>query len=301
MNNLEEYKICKADSKEWARYHAIYRLSNFNEWMSLSFQGDIDRYLKVDFCYWVMVGGIKAGGALIKPNMLKCIFTIPPFNNKEILINKLSKYVETISDKSKPIEVPDADLESVKYYQYIGYKLGEVNKLMVCPTNKYEVTWDEQYEIISPDESRHAADMAELYFQSYSKNKLPQIAAQSYEFQVSSVNVCFNFINGGSVPKDWSTLVLDKLTNKLVAACTVALVNNLPYILDFVVHPEYQRRGLATKMMQRTLNLFKNEYPAIRLNITVGNDAEILYNKLGFISLAETALMKKEWHNEKIN
>lgn len=73
------------------------------------------------------------------------------------------------------------------------------------------------------------------------------------------------------------------------------------YQLNFVVHPEYQRRGLATKMMKRTLNLFKNDYPAIRLNITVGNDAEILYNKLGFISLAETALIKKEWHNEKIN
>ncbi|WP_017415482.1 hypothetical protein [Clostridium tunisiense] len=44
MGHLDIYKINRANSEEWSKYHAIYKLSNFNEWMSLSFQSDIERY-----------------------------------------------------------------------------------------------------------------------------------------------------------------------------------------------------------------------------------------------------------------
>lgn len=291
MCNLEDYKICKADSYEWARYHAIYRLSNFNEWMSLKFQGDIDRYKKVDFCYWVTKGDKRIGGALVKANMLKCIFTIPPFNNKKILIEKLSLYADSISDKSNAIEVPDADLKSIEHYESLGYNLDTINKLMVCATNEFDVHWEEQYRIISP-EIEDSEAMAKLYYETYRKNKVSE--NQSYEFQVSSVNVYFNHVSSMKVPNSWSTLIYNISTNKLIAACIVGLVNELPYILDFVVHPEFQRKGLASKMMKRTLNLVASDYPAIRLNVVVGNDAEIFYDKLGFISLVEKGHMKKK-------
>ncbi|SUY47101.1 N-acetyltransferase GCN5 [Clostridium putrefaciens] len=292
MCNLEEYKICKADPKEWGKYYAIYRLSNFNKWMPLSFEAECNRYTKVDFCYWVTKDDNRVGGAFVKANMLKCVFTIPPFNDKKTLIKKLSLYVDSVSDKGKEIEIPDADLKSIEYYESLGYKIKEVNKLMVCATNKFNVTFEEQYKIISP-QKEHAEAMAELYYEAYRKNKFSYIASQSYDFQVSNVNVYFNHISCMNVTNDWSTLIYDISTNKLIAACIVGLVNDLPYILDFVVHPEFQGRGLASKMIKRTLNLAANDYPAIRLNITVGNDAEIFYNKLGFISLAETVTMKK--------
>jgi len=82
-------------------------------------------------------------------------------------------------------------------------------------------------------------------------------------------------------------------TNEFIAACTVGFVNDLPYILDFVVHPEYQKKGLASKMMQRTLSLQHKRYPAIRLSITEGNNAEEFYEKIGFISLAKKGYMSK--------
>ena len=181
MCNLEEYKICKADSKEWARYHAIYRLSNFNEWMPLSFQGEIDRYKNVEFCYWVTKGNKRIGGALVKPNMIKCLFTIPPFNDKKILIEKLSLYLDSISEKNKPIEVTAVDLKSIKDYEILGYKLDQINKLMVCATNTFDVTWEEHYKIISP-QIEHAEAMAKLYYETYSKNKFSYIASQSFDF-----------------------------------------------------------------------------------------------------------------------
>lgn len=292
MHNLREYQICKADSEEWARYHAIYRLSNYNEWMPLSFQGEIDRYKSIDFCYWVTKNNKRIGGALVKPNMIKCIFTIPPFSDNKILFEKLSLFVDSISVKNKPIEVFAFDFESAKYYKELGYKLDSIDKLMVCATNTYDVTWEENYIIKSP-QLEHAEAMAKLYYETYSKNAFSYIAAQSYEFQVSSVNVYFNHIKRMNVPNDWSILIFDAIANMLIAVCTVGLVNGLPYIFDFVVHPEFQRKGLATKIMKRTLDCLSRSYPAIRLNITVGNDAEIFYNKIGFVSLAQNAKMKK--------
>ncbi len=293
MCNLEEYKICKADSEEWGRYHAIYRLSNFNEWMPLSFQGEIDRYKVADFCYWVIKDDKRIGGAFVKPNMLKCIFVIPPFSDKKILIEKLSLYVESISDRNKAIEVPDADLKLVEHYERLGYKLDRINKLMICATNTFDVAWEEELKVINP-KIEHFESMAQLYYETYSKSKLLYLASQSYDFQVSSVNVYFNHISSMNVPNEWSTLIYHTPTNKLIAACAVGLVNGLPYILDFAVHPEFQGKGLASKMMKRTLNLAAGNYPAIRLNVTVGNDAELFYNKLGFTSLAEKAYMTKK-------
>jgi len=292
MNYLDEYKVCKANSEEWARYHAIYRLTNFNEWMSLSFQSDINRYKKVDFCYWVVKGDKRVGGAFIKPNMIKCIFTIPPFHNYQELIAVLTSYVESISDKSNSIVIPDGDMKLIEYYGNAGFNLQRVDKLMVCPTKEFDVTWEERYKIIIPQDE-HRDDMAKLYYKTYSKNKFEYLATQTYDFQVSSVNVYFNHISAMKVPNDWSTLIYDNVTDKFVGACAVGLVNELPYILDFVVHPEFQGKGLASKMIERTMNLFFKNYPAIRLSVTVGNDAEVFYDKLGFTSLAEKGYLVK--------
>lgn len=294
MDNLNEYKIIKAIPEEWARYHAIYRLSNFNEWMSLSFKNDIDRYKKGDCYYWILKDDKRIGGAVIKPNILKCVFTIPPFHNSKELIEILTWHVETISHKGMDIVINDADLRFVEYYKNIGFFLERTEKIMVCPTNEFKVTWEDRYKIIVP-EREHSEAMAKLYFEAYSNSKLNYIKTQSYDFQVSNVEVYFDHIKAINVTNEWSTLIYDTVTNKFIGACIVGFVNELPYILDFVVHPDFQRKGLASKMIHRTLNMLFQSYPAIRLNVTVGNDAEVFYDKLGFISLVEAGYMTKKF------
>lgn len=291
MRVLEEYKICKANSEEWSRYHAIYRLSNFNEWMPMSFQGELNRYNKLELCYWITKNNKKVGGALIKSNMIKCIFTIPPFKINEEIIKELILYVSCICDMSEDIIIPDADLKSIECYEMIGFELQRVDKLMVCATDNYDIIWDKQYSIVIPEE-KYAQDMTKLYYETYRKNKLEYISTQSYEYQEQNVKSYFNHRETMNAPVEWSTLVYDSTTNKLIGACIVSLVYELPYILDFVVHPEYQRKGLATNMIKRTLDIVASNYPAIRLNVTVGNDAEQFYGKMGFVSLAEKAYVK---------
>lgn len=75
----------------------------------------------MDCCYWIERDGKRIGGALIKPNILKCIFAIPPFHDNIELIEVLTLYVNSISDRSKDIVIPDSDLRLIEYYTNIGY------------------------------------------------------------------------------------------------------------------------------------------------------------------------------------
>ncbi|WP_160680709.1 GNAT family N-acetyltransferase [Clostridium sp. C8-1-8] len=291
MQCINEYEVVQAVSEQWARYHAIYRLTKVNEWMSLSFEGDIERYKNVSFCYWVLHKGIKVGGALIKPNMIKCVFVIPPYEIEQI-IKSVANYAEKISDNNEVIVVQDADKDSLSYYTCLGYELNEINKIMVRATEKFEVSFEPEYKLCEP-KLENKESMAELYYETYRANKPKVISQQSYEFQTVSVDTYFSHTSQNNIPREWSTLIFEAKTNRLIGNCTVGLVNELPYILDFVVHPDFQNRGLASKMIKRTLSLLIDKYPAVRLSVQIGNDAEVFYSKLGFIGLSEKYMLSK--------
>jgi ribosomal protein S18 acetylase RimI-like enzyme len=53
---------------------------------------------------------------------------------------------------------------------------------------------------------------------------------------------------------------------------------------DIAVHPEYQRRGLATRMLKKALTILKSEYSILRFGVAMGNPAESVYYNLGFLS-----------------
>jgi ribosomal protein S18 acetylase RimI-like enzyme len=291
MMDIDQYEVVQAVSEEWARYHAIYRLTKVNEWMSLSFQGDIVRYRNLKCCYWVLYKGVRIGGAIIKPNMIKCVFVIPPYKMEQI-IAAVDNYAEKISVRNEMLVVQDADKESLNYYRSLGYELNEINKIMVRATEKFEVSFGSEYKLCEPKLENKEA-MTKLYYETYRANKLKAISEQSYEFQSISVDTYFSHTSQNNIPSEWSTLIFEAKTNRLIGNCTVGLVNELPYILDFVVHPDFQRRGLASKMMKRTLKLLIDKYPAIRLNVQVGNDAEVFYSKIGFVSLSEKYMLSK--------
>lgn len=44
-------------------------------------------------------------------------------------------------------------------------------------------------------------------------------------------------------------------------------------------------------MLKHALTILKEEYPVLRLFVTLGNDAELFYSKLGFLSGIETTEM----------
>lgn len=60
---------------------------------------------------------------------------------------------------------------------------------------------------------------------------------------------------------------------------------------DIAVKPSFEKRGLAKNMLKRALTVLKEQYPTLRLFVTLGNDAEMLCHKMGFLAGRETIEM----------
>lgn len=88
-----------------------------------------------------------------------------------------------------------------------------------------------------------------------------------------------------------STLIYEKKTNELVGACLISIWEDWPNVYDIAVKPSFQKRGLAKNMLKRALTVLKEGYPTLRLFVTLGNDAEMLYHQMGFLAGTETTEM----------
>lgn len=88
-----------------------------------------------------------------------------------------------------------------------------------------------------------------------------------------------------------STLIYEKKTNELVGACLISIWEEWPNVYDIAVKPSFQKKGLAKNMLKRSLTILKKQYPTLRLFVTLGNDAEMVYHKMGFLAGTETTEM----------
>jgi len=77
----------------------------------------------------------------------------------------------------------------------------------------------------------------------------------------------------------------------LASACLVSFFepHNAPLVVFLMTRPETKRRGLARRLLQRSMNALLDEgYTRLTLVVTDGNDpAQRLYKSMGFASIAE--------------
>ena len=70
--------------------------------------------------------------------------------------------------------------------------------------------------------------------------------------------------------------------NKEIGATNFFEENN-EYVVGLVlIHPDYQRKGIATKIIKDYINIARNNNKSIRLSTYKYNPAKKLYERLGF-------------------
>lgn len=281
------YSIEKAQWEEFSVYFAVYEIFKVNVWFRQSFDAYCSVLKNCDICFWIKKDNFRIGGVLLDLNYMNCLFLQPPHNEYDLIIGKLKKLLLTCSDSSKPIYVGAVKPDKVKYYQRAGFKIGESRRCMIRPTEEFHVTWDCDYEIVSATEDKKS-DIVKLFTEAFSNESKDEV---NFEKENESVEFYFTKSSTNTLVNKASTLIYEKKTNELVGACLISIWEDWPNVYDIAVKPSFQKRGLAKNMLKRALTVLKEGYPTLRLFVTLGNDAEMLYHQMGFLAGVETTEM----------
>lgn len=283
------YSIEKAQWEEFSVYFAVYEVFETNIWFRQSFDTYCSVLKDCDICFWIKKDNFRIGGVLLDLNYMNCLFLQPPHNEYDLIIGKLKNLLLTYSDSNKPIYVGTVKPDKVKYYQRAGFKSGESRRCMIRPTEEFHITWDCDYEIVSVTEDKKS-DIAKLLTEAFS-NEGESKDGTNFQRENESVEFYFAKNPKNTLVNKASTLIYKKKTNELVGACLISIWEDWPNVYDIAVKPSFEKRGLAKNMLKRALTVLKEGYPTLRLFVTLGNDAELLYHKMGFLAGTETTEM----------
>lgn len=81
------------------------------------------------------------------------------------------------------------------------------------------------------------------------------------------------------LPKPIEIILCD---NKLCGYCFIEHMTNHIYIHELMISPEYQGRGIGTKIITDTIEKARQKNIPVRLQVLKENKAQDLYRKLGF-------------------
>lgn len=283
----EEYIIYKAGWEEFSVHFATYVVGAENVCFRQSF--DISRSVLKDYdnCFYIEKNGSRIGGVLIEPNYICYLFLQPPYNEEYYkVLAMLKTLLINWSDNSKSIEAFSVKPEELKHYLRLGFRRGESRRCMIRPTEVFDISFRDSHVHLAPSKS-HITKIATLFNKAFADGvgEDGQLSKGEHE---EALMAYFKENSGEAILKKASTLIYDNETKELVGACLISLWEGWPNIYDIVVKPSHQGKGLASLMIKRALTVLKEEYPVLRLFVTLGNSAEALYYNLGFLPGAHT-------------
>lgn len=279
----EGFQLELADNAEYAPYYAVYR-ANDNIGFRNNFQQKLDVVGRDDISYWIKKDGFKIGGVWIQPNNISGLFVIPPFNDTYRVLKLLKKTLVFWSDENKDIEAFTNNLAQNDYFTRLGFRVTEMGRWMIRPTESYEISWDDRFQIVNlKKESRE--EIGKLFYEAFKDHPGDNYSIEKYLKDIDYYFEHYSHIEGLDQA---SSLIYDKETKLLIGACLVSEWNEWPLIYDIGVKKEYRGLGLASNMIKKALTLTKEKYPAMRLHVTIGNKAESVYYNLGFLPAEKT-------------
>lgn len=279
------YSLRRGDKHIFAVYQTIYSDADIEQWHDWNYR--LNDTTWSDNCFFLYKGTEKVGGAIIQSNLIMFGFLIPPFCDRDKFYQLLNQVLIEWSSPEKAISAKGILPKDVDSLQALGYRVKCVRKIMIRPTDVFDIVWDPRFTIKTPTKE-NAKDVANVLFNSFKGGIAWEV------FGEQSIDECENdflrvikMYESGGAP-DVSVLVFDNEKKQFVGTCISGIYpqrpNNFCEIYDVAVIPEYRGFGLAKKMLQYVITTAEKYSPAIYLHMVVGNSAETVYKKTGFVS-----------------
>lgn len=295
------FMLVRANEAEYGIHYAIYVGVDEEftySWNTLSHCPDGEDCQR----FWIFKDNKRVGGVVIEPNYLSHFFVESPHTvDKFQVISELDNALLQWSDHNRKIYSYMIQPKDVEIYNMLGYRKQFVRRTMIRPTEIFDnIQWGEDLIIKIPSIEDvveiggvlHDSYKGGIQYEEFSNNTLED------EIEISGMFL-ERYIETNSLRA--STLVYDKNTNELVAVCLAGKNKNddneFSKINEVAVLPAYRRRGIAENLVKRALTVLREISPASKLDVSVGNVAEALYYKMGFLpGIQITAMYKKsQW------
>jgi GNAT superfamily N-acetyltransferase len=266
----------RADINLFAIYQTMYSNADIEMWY------DWDRRLKdtkwTEQCYFLLSGGQKIGGAIVKDDMIMFPFLISPFNDRIIFWRLLLKQFPC----TKINGVLDVDSSILPMF---NYKTIDINQVMCRPADMIERNLLDDFFCREFDINEEANEIGNAILNGYSGGINNEIHGEaSLDSAIEDARRVLNVYT----PKNLSFVVIEKKTEKIAGVCLAGIGENYTHgyveIADICVLPQFRGKGLAKYMISRIVTQAYGIAPFVKLFVTIGNNSEYVYRQMGFIA-----------------
>lgn len=229
---------------------------------------------------------VPIGGINIYNNHFSSPFLIPPFCDIEefwqTVINHSKK-----DNKNDILYFDDIPESHADVISSLGATKRWAERKMYRPTAEYNIKPNDKFYFAIPteiDKNEIIRVVYEAHLNGYTSTVCGKPDISDIEEAINRRFILFSQTN----TLDFGTIVKTKDTSKIVAVCIAGIypdsLNNFSTIHQVSVLPAYRRQGIAQAMIMNSINTAHMISPVIGLGVLVGNSAELLYQKLGFIA-----------------
>lgn len=270
----------QADSQEFARWWVVYR--NANEDFSQGFAERYQDIINVPYCHWILKDNIRIGGCVSVGENIGDFFLIPPFQD-------VTSALKAILPTDGRLVAQGILSEHVEAFEQVGFETKESRCWMLRPTQIFDNN-SLKYDRTSPQPTQ-IDTIADLMLNAF-QGGVGQYGRRDVDAHRQSIESYFKNITLGDRCHQASSIVFDG--EQMIAICLIQPYKSLVTIRFVVVHPDYQRQGIAKQLIQYGINIIQDDYNYVGLAVTIGNPARDLYHKMGFVQGVATHVLVRD-------
>ena len=271
-----------AERNKYAVYYSVYESSNnFADFDWNEMLGCIDDRN----CLFVLHNEKIIGGFTLTNNELCYVFAVPPFSDRKLLWKHILKYASDNCTENKIVLkfISEEDKEILS--NVFNAKVICTNRRMFRPTDKISVNPPDGFYFTVPD-ANDKKEIIQAVYEAHAAGYTSTVWKPDKNEIQSAINRRFvSFTQTNTLYM--STLAKHCENNEIAGVCIAGIypdsANKFSTIHQVSVRPQFRRRGIAEAMMLNSIDKANSVSPVITLGVMVGNPAELLYNKIGFL------------------
>lgn len=278
------YQYIKAEKDLFAVYQTIYSQADIEMWYDWNARLNDTKWS--DDCYFVYCDGEKIGGALIAPNLVMFPFLIAPYCDRRLFWKYILKHARELSYENE-IQFKGMLTDDVAILMSFGVEIWRQRQIMCRPTDNLRYTLHDDFYIETPKKS-DISEIANVLRKSFIDGISYRVFGEDDIEQVkTNIRDCYERYQGTN-SLNQTVVVKRKANSSIVGGCIAGInpkmTNAFAGIDELFVLPEYRGEGLAETMLKHSITSAFPVTSVMKLHVLMGNPAESLYRKLGFVS-----------------